>query len=343
MKQFDHQEGHPLNEQDSYTQRLLGTLVPGSFDQPDARRALVEFRRNTERRGELTMTGKIKINRTVQRVLGGIAGAALLVGLVAWTPVGALASDFLSLFRVERFVVVGVDPQRVDQLVQALDQDTFFGEQEILEGGGEPVRVASLDEAIRIVGFRPKQAAKSLGEPTNILISSQTVMRFTPDIEALRTIFNEVGLDQELIPANIDGRPFDISVPAGVMLNYQDPDTLSLYSLAEMPSPTVTVPEGVDIQALGGAMLQLLGMSPQEAERMSNTIDWTTTLVVPIPTDMMSNMQEINVRSSSALMFWNDPDAEGHQAMLVWQEAGHLYVITGPGTGNILAFAEKLQ
>ena len=240
-------------------------------------------------------------------------------------------------------MVVGVDPERVDQIVQALDQDTFFGEQEILEGGEAPTEVASLDEASRQVGFQPKLAGQNLGEPTNIQVSGYTAMRFTPDLATLREIFSEVGLDPDLLPENIDGKPFDIAIPAGVMLAYRDPDTFSPYMLAEMPSPTVTVPEGVDIKALGDAMLQLLGMSPQEAARMSNSIDWTTTLVVPIPTNMMSNMQEINVRGSNGLMLWSDPNTEGHQAMLIWQEAGHLYVVTGPGTGDVLAFADALQ
>lgn len=285
----------------------------------------------------------VKTNRKVQRVLAGIVGSALLVGLVAWTPVGALASEFLSLFRVEKFVVVGVDPQRVEQLASALDQDTFFGEQEVLEQVGEPKQVASLDEAIQLAGFQPLRAAQGFGEPTNILVNNRTVTRFTPDVEALRAILTEVDLDPELIPENIDGKPFDITVPVGIAQDYHDQDTQSVYTLAEMPSPTVAVPEGVDIKALGETMLRLLGMSSQQAERMSDTIDWTTTLVLPIPTDMMSNMQEVNVRGTNGLMFWNDPDQHDHEAILMWQGSGHLFVVTGPGTGDVLAFVDGLR
>jgi hypothetical protein len=110
-----------------------------------------------------------------------------------------------------------------------------------------------------------------------------------------------------------------------------------------MPSPTVSVPEGVNLQALGKTMLQLLGMSSQQAERMSSAIDWTTTLVLPIPTDMMGNMQETKVRGANGFLFWNDPDERHHAAVLVWQENGHLFVVTGPGTGDVLAFVEELR
>lgn len=343
MEPIDRQQGHPLKEQDYRALQLLGTLAPGPFDQPSAGRALAEFKANKKRRDDTTMFGAIKTNRKVQRVLAGIAGAALFIGLVAWTPVGALASEFLSLFRVEKFVVVGVDPQRVEQIAEALNQDTFFGERQILEQAAEPVQVASLDEATQLVGFSPRQAAQSFGAPTNIQVNSRATTRFTPDVETIRQIFSEVGLDPQLVPENIDGKSFDIVVPAGVAQTYRSPDTLSEFILAEMPSPTVSVPEGVDIKALGGAMLQLLGMSPQKAERMSNTIDWTTTLVLPIPTTMLSNMQEVSVHNSTGLMFWSDPDEPGHAAILMWQEGGHLYVVSGPATGDVLTFADGLQ
>jgi len=343
MEQINRQEGHPLKEQDNRALQLLGTLAPGPLDQPSAGRALAEFKANKDRRENTTMLEAIRTNRKVQRVMAGIAGAALLIGLAAWTPVGALASEFLSLFRVEKFVVVGVNPERVEQIAKALDQDTFFGEQQMLEQAAEPIQVASLDEATQLVGFTPRQASEIFGAPTSIQVNNRAATRFTPDVETIRQIFSEVGLDPKLVPENIDGKPFDIVVPAGVAQTYRDQATTNVYILAEMPSPTVTVPEGVDIKALGVAMLQLLGMSPQEAERVSSTIDWTTTLVLPIPTDMLSNMQEISVRGSSGLMFWNDPDQPGHGAILMWQEGGHLYVVSGPGTGNVLAFADGLR
>jgi hypothetical protein len=343
MEPIDRQEGHPLKAQDNRVLQLLGTLAPGPFDQSSAGRALAEFKANKVRRDDITMLETIRNNRRVQRVLAGIGAAALLIGLVAWTPVGALASEFLALFRVEKFVAVGVNPEQVDKLAKVLEQNNFFGEREVLEQAAEPVQVASLDEATQLVGFRPRQAAEGFGAPAEILVNSRTTMRFTPDVDALREIFTEVGLDPALVPENIDGKPFDITIPAGVAQDYRNTDALTAFTLAEMPSPTVAVPEGVDIKALGVTMLQLLGLPPQEAERMSNTIDWTTTLVLPIPTNMLSNMQEVGVRGSSGLMFWNDPDQSDHGAIVIWQEGGHLYVASGPGTGDVLAFIEGLR
>lgn len=343
MHKLDRSEGHPLREQGNRALQLLGTLAPGPLDQPSTSRALAEFKANTTRRDDITMFQALKTNRKTQRILGGVAAAALLIGLVAWTPVGTLASELLSLFRVEKFVVVGVDPQRVQQLVKALDQETLFGDQEILEQVGEPRQVTSLNEATQVAGFQPLRAAESFGEPATIMVNSHTVTRFTPNAEALRRILIEFELDPELIPEDIDGKPFDITVPVGIVQSYLDKDTLSKFDLAEMPSPTVSVPDGVDIKALGKTMLQLLGMSSQQAERMSSTIDWTTTLVLPVPTDMMSNMQETNVRGANGLLFWNDPDERHHAAVLMWQENGHLFVVTGPGTGDVLAFVEGLR
>ncbi|MBN1429505.1 MAG: hypothetical protein JXB07_14115 [Anaerolineae bacterium] len=346
MEQFDNRKSYPLKKRERYAEQLLGILAPGTFDQPNAGRALAEFRQNTQRRGVATMFDKIKINRQVQRVLAGIAAVVLLVGLLAWTPVGVLASDFLSIFRVERFVVVGIDPQRVDQVLQAMDQDGFFGKSEVLESGGEPTQVTSLAEAVPLVGFQPLQAAPVFGEPTNILVEHRSVIRFVPDVATLHEIFTMVNLDPELVPENIDGKPFDITVPTGIAATYHALDGLGTYTLIEMPAPTITVPEGVDIEALGGAMLQLLGLTPGEAEQLSNTIDWTTTLVLPIPTDMLSNIREIDIRGTKGVMFQNDiEDQANHEAAFMWEQNGRLYILSGMGvsTDNVLSFADSLQ
>ena len=54
-------------------------------------------------------------------------------------------------------------------------------------------------------------------------------------------------------------------------------------TLTQMPSPSISAPPGLDIPKISGAFLQVLGMSPEEAAQIAQTVDWTTTLVIPIP------------------------------------------------------------
>lgn len=333
-----------LREERARVAAALGALAPGPLEQPDSLRALAYLKPNN-RRQETAMFDWIKDSRA-RRALAGIAALAVLVALFALPPVRALARDFLGLFRVERFVVVSVDGERMEAIANALEEGAFFGEPEMLAEPGEPVEVASLDEAAALAGFQPLQP-EGYGDPSSVQVMGAGRARFTPDAEAMRAVFEAVGLDPALLPAEIDGKPFDISMPAGVIQVYDDgdPDLPNDFSVMQMPSPSVEVPEGVDMQALGEVMLQFLGMSPAEAARLSQSIDWTTTLVLPIPADVAS-VQEVSVQGTTGLLFdaGDYEDIDGGGGALLWQKDGMVTMITGARSSlNLLTIAGSLR
>lgn len=315
-----------------HVSRLLGALGPGVLDRSDSDRALVELRINIKGRQKIPMLQKIKTDKRYQRALAGIFALLVLVGLFSLAPVRALASDFLSLFRVQKFVVVDVDEERIEEIAEVLAEDYYFGEQEILEDPGEPVAVDTLDEAEALVGFGPRTPGK-YGTPKMIAVVGQSRMRFTPNVEALREVFVALGLDPALLPDNIDGQPFDFTVPASVTQLFNRPDQSEVdFVVMQVPSPTAEVPEGVDMQALGEAMLQLLGMSPEEAANLSESIDWATTLVLPVPTGMLQTMQEVEVDGVTGLLFEMEGRSEDGAYLkpraLLWQKDDIVYMIT---------------
>jgi hypothetical protein len=328
--------------------RLLGVLAPGPVGRQETRRALHRFnsRLETGQGKGFNMLG-LMMKKKVSRWVAGAAGVAALVGLLAIPQVQALASEFLSIFRVEKFVLVGVSEERMEQIQAAVGEGTQFGEHETISGGEEPQEAASLDEAASLAGFSPLQADASFGDPSGIMVSSTSVVRYRPDVAAIREVFSALNLDPEIIPANIDGQPFDITIPAGVMATYGKGN--KVIAVSQVPSPTLSVPDGVDSQKLGEAMLQLLGMSADDAARMSQSIDWTSTLVVPVPQGLDS-IREVTVRGTTALLYEgsgspdkkNKKNAQG-SSTVVWQSDGYLYSVTGNSTSQVLAFAEGLH
>ena len=151
-------------------------------------------------------------------------------------------------------------------------------------------------------------------------------------------------MDPDLLPENIDGQPFTITVPAGVALSYGDGE--EGFGVIQMASPTVDVPEGVDMQALGEAMLQVYGMTPREARRLSRSIDWTTTLVLPIPTDVAS-VSEISINGHTGLLFDQadmSHDVDGEGGALLWEADGTVYMVAGAGSSfSLMDIATSLQ
>ncbi len=312
----------------------LDALSPGLLDQPDQRRALAAFKTTVNGRDKFTMFEKIRTNKSVQRVLAGIAGVAVLVGLFSLAPVRAFANDFLSLFRVDSFTVVDVDPERIEELAQAMEDqsDALFGEQEILDDVKAPVEVATIGEAADMVDFVVRKPL-GYGEPDRVTVSDSGQVRIRPDVAMMREVLLTVGLDPELVPEEVDGEPFDITIPESVTMIYGDgnPDEYGEFSLMQMPSPTAEVPDGVDMQALGEAMLIVLGMDSDEAARMSNRVDWTSTLVVPMPIGYGS-AEDVEVDGTSGLLLESEPMEEGGEpgCSLLWQRGGILYMVSGP-------------
>ena len=50
-------------------------------------------------------------------------------------------------------MVVDVDPERLEEISEALDEDLYLGESEVIEQVGEPVAVDTLADAAAMVDF----------------------------------------------------------------------------------------------------------------------------------------------------------------------------------------------
>lgn len=311
--------------------RALQALAPSLLDKPDSRRAFQRLQQELTGKKEFTMLSTLKSSKRAQRIAAGVLGLLVVIGLFMLAPVQALAHDFLSIFRIEQFLAVEVDSERMEEIFDALNEDGILGEQEVLHEMEAPTEVASLDEAASLLDF-PVRTPAILGEPSSVAVSGGSKVRFTPSLAEMQLVFTTLDLDPEILPASIDGQPFDITVSNGVDLIYEDYNGSGV-NVMVMRSPVVETPDGVDVEALGNAMLQLMGMSPEEAARLSESIDWTTTMVVPIPTDL-ANVQEVTVDGSTGLLLtanpYESPEDTGtwyHPRAMMWEKDGILYMI----------------
>ncbi len=135
------------------------------------------------------------------------------------------------------------------------------------------------------------------------------------------------GLDPALLPDSLGEQPLTVSLSPMVKQTWRYQYRAALIFL-QGPSPVVGFPDDVDPAALGAAALQLLGMSEREAERMSNAIDWTTTLVLPIPTDIVS-FREVVIDGTRGLVLSEAYDRRGSHSALMWQKDGIVYFMQG--------------
>jgi hypothetical protein len=328
-----------LDAQAAAVTQHMALLKPTALEASEPRRALATLRTTIYERKELTMLDRLKTSRQAQRTLATVLAVVIFVGAFAFPQVRALASDFLGLFRVQNFAFVNVDPERIDEIANAMEsiqpgQFSHIGDPE------NSTEVATLDEAAQIVGFTPRTAPGEYS-PSRYLVHTASTATFVPDVAALREVLTILNLDPALLPDNIDGQTFTFHQEAGVVQVYQDADGQHLFSIMQAPSPSIEGPNDVDIERLGKVMLMVLGMDEDEAERMSQEIDWTSTLVIPVPTNLAS-VQEVEVDGVRGLLFdaqnyHNEETGEFREAtggVLMWQKDGYIYAIMADNMNN---------
>jgi hypothetical protein len=85
-------------------------------------------------------------------------------------------------------------------------------------------------------------------------------------------------------------------------------------------------------------------MSRDEAYRMSVTIDWRTTLIVPVPAKAVA-YRPINVAGNEGLLI--EGLAAGERlpgGVLMWSAGGETFAVAGPVSGvELLEIAQTLQ
>ena len=336
-----------LQKQENLAQEKLGLLAPDASVTFSPHQALEEhLNRNKEQN---KMKNWLKHPAWIAASL-----AAILAVSLVFPPVRALASDLLGLFRVEQVKVISFDPAALQQLdgMQGDDDqiEQFMQQNVVAVQDGEFTQVDQLDQAVDLAGFTPRLPGQSKLVSLGVMGTSQ--YDITIDAALWNSILQGLGQENALIPTEMDGEVISVLVPAAVTAGVGDCADLAQTGdmnsselgdcivLVEMPSPEVTMPDGLDVPKLAESMLQLTGMSPDEARAFSQSVDWATTLVLPIPSGEGVSSRDIAVDGVTGTLV---TDANNDAYTLFWVRNGMLYGITGTGNAqNAVDLADTL-
>lgn len=327
--------------------RLLAFLNPAEGTAPSAQKAWKRFSKQINQQKETSMT-----KRWFSFPLVRFASVALvLVALIlAFPSTRALAGELLNLFRVKQVQVVSVDFTGLEQLTGdgALGNrftELISGSVEMKQEPGEPVTVANTKEASELAGFEVRIPADMT--PAQINVSTGGSLTLTLDRSKTQLLLDEAGRSDLVLPASVDGAEISVNIPASVSVafgtcpkpgsevsgNSEQSTTLRRYPdcmiLAQIPSPSVNAPSDLDIEALASIGLEFTGMSREEAEAFTSTVDWTSTLVVPIPQNAAINEQVMVDGVTGTLI--QRSSSEAPQFALFWVKDGIIYTISGLG------------
>ena len=285
-----------------------------------------------------------------------LAASVMAVALAFTFPaVRAGAQAFLDMFRVVSFTGIAFDPERIAKLPSSgLDLSQIIGgESEVLNAPHDPVAYATAEEAGAAAGLRVRTPAWL---PPGFELMGATVggdgeMRFTAHVANLQLLLDSLAIGDVTIPQGIDGQQFTVRVPPVVHLAYGARGRPAVM-LLEARTPEVTFPAGLDVAALGEIGLRLLGLSRTEAYRIAQSVDWRTTLLVPVPVNAAS-FRQVNIQGATALLIQataTGPDDSPEprklgDTVLMWSQQGVVHALTSPfvGPDTLIDIAQSLQ
>jgi hypothetical protein len=139
--------------------------------------------------------------------------------------------------------------------------------------------------------------------------------------EGLALLVELAGMDPDAVPDDLEGAIY-ASAPAMVSIRNDE------FQIMQVQEPTVEYPEGLEAEVVGEAGLRLLGVPAAKARRIAQEIDWSTTMLLPVPMDL-TEIREVEIAGARAV-YVAPKEGEGDQpAALLFQKEGVVYMVTG--------------
>ena len=285
----------------------------------------------------------------------GIPAILALTLIFAFPSARAFAGELLNLFRVQHVTVVPIDFTGMEQLNGAVGNNISQLISESItmkKKPGDPISVATAAEASQLAGFNVR--APQGQTPSRISVMSGASFTITIDRAKAQALLDEAGRSDLVLPEEVDGADVSVNIPSSVSIAFgtcPEPSSESetaremkretetsgspgrVYKdciiFAQIPSPEVSAPASLDIAKLAQLGLEFTGMTADEAAQFTNTVDWTSTLIVPIPKNAAS-YQQVSVDGVTGTLI-ERPSDDAPQFALLWVKDGIIYTIGGLG------------
>jgi Putative zinc-finger len=286
---------------------------------------------------------------------GAIAAAAIAAVLLISPPGRAVAQRLLGMLRIKTVVAVPMDRDFIAEgKAEMLQQLLADGVQKIKES--QRLAVADRDEAAKLASMTVRLPELRTDTP-QITVNTEGAFQFTASQQRLENLLSVAGRTDLQFPADLNGAQVAVDVPASVVARYGNCPVEDLRQathgpyddcviVSQVPVPTVVTTPQLDLSGVAEFGLQLAGMTAEQAHLFSQTVDWTSTLAIPIPrnaatfetvpvdgvqglmiTGLADRQVVARVGEGSRNRITNLPPAYG----LVWVHNGVMYSVGGFG------------
>jgi hypothetical protein len=299
---------------------------------------------------------RVPIWRKPTAVAVGVA-AVFFISL-SFPAVRAVAQQFLDLFRVQRFVAVSTDPERLKQIQrianEGFDLKSLLSRNvKVVKEPGQLQLVESVAAAEQLTGLTVQLPATLPSEVVQeqMLVGGEGALEFTADTALLQEVLDALDLRDVLVPQQLNGAVVKVRMPSRVITNYRRAG-MARATLLQAASPEISLPQGVNLPEIVEIALRILGMTLDEARQYAYSIDWHGTLLVPVPADVAS-FREVEVGTSRGLLIepngQRSPGASStprseQGSMVLWSDGGKVFSLSGTiNKRDLLQMASAIQ
>lgn len=316
--------------------------------EPNAQIALARFKANLHLSEQpLPFFSRIFSGRSRLAWAASLAAAILVVSLL-FPATRSFAQRLLATLRIQKVQTVSLDFNSMDNagnrnLLQALQQ--MISEKVVVTTNEKELSPSSRDAASQLAGFSVRLISSRTDSP-NFRVSGAHAFQMTVDRARLQDILDQAGRPDLILPATLDGSVVSVHIPRGAEVRYgnckagpQPQASAPLQTspapaepclaLIQVPSPVVNYPSDLNLQQLAETGLQLAGMTPVQARQFCQTVDWKSTLVLPIP-PMVRSYETVNINGLQGTLL-HFPGRDHPSFALIWVDGGIIYNLIGWG------------
>ncbi|MCB0200472.1 MAG: zf-HC2 domain-containing protein [Caldilineae bacterium] len=311
----------------SATLTRLRAGIPAAKDSP----SMAVWRRLNDMRETISENGLIKQTPLALRLAAiGALVVVLLAGMMSFAPAREAMAQFLGLFRVQQFTVVNIDDLARMRSFEDVLESGILGEPEMIRDLGEEQPVADQNAAAALAGYAVRLPANTPEGTTleKLTVTQGPYIRLEVDRPTVQMALDMAEVTDVNLP-DFDTAAVEVDAAAVVAAEYVVDNPYGERNagmvLMQAPSPEIDLPPGIDPTTMGEIYLRAVGLPAADAAHLAQTIDWTSTVVIPMAGDMGS-YSEVTADGVPALLFEAaSPSRRGRERALLWQRDGIVY------------------
>jgi anti-sigma factor RsiW len=357
-----------LTERYSHVRDLLNALAPGEKELPiNQAEAFARFHESFASFADgQAGSGTRAFGQWKRPAWGALAAALAIALIVSFAPARTWAQKILEMLRVQKVAVVPLDISVLEnsdshsagKLLAQMISDNVV----VTMKPGEPKTAPTAEAASQMAGFMVRTLTQ-LGSPEKISVRDEAAFHLTLDRDRMQDVLDQAGRSDIQIPESANGSTIAAHIGKVVRLDYgtcqhsaapnksadrkaAPPHVASdnCMSFVQAPSPIVSVPPTLNVAGLAEAALQVAGMSAAEAHAFCETVDWSSTLVIPLPRNRSSS-RTVPVDGVNGTLIETNPHGRSPgEYALVWVKNGIIYSLAGTGAPDrALAAADSIS